>query len=201
MTNGAVEQFVASARANGCHVSGPLAPDDASERIVETVMRHAGTGEVAIPLGDPILDTLGVPGRIASTGTAVLSPDAPDWDRRLADATVGITGCRGAVAATGTVAVVTGRGSPRATSLLPPVHIAVVRAHDVVADFSSAITQFAEGELPSALLWISGPSRTSDLEMKPTIGVHGPKVVELVIVDDEQDESDAKRTGSARRVG
>jgi L-lactate dehydrogenase complex protein LldG len=71
---------------------------------------------------------------------------------------------------------------PRAISLLPPVHVCVLRASDVVPDLAGAIASFA-GSLPSALTWIGGPSRTGDLEMITTLGVHGPTVVEVVIVD------------------
>jgi L-lactate dehydrogenase complex protein LldG len=180
-----IERFVASATGNGCRVCGPLAHADAAERVVTTVTQHALTGEVALPLGDPILDALELPTRVAAAGIRVLRPDAPDWDERLAVAPVGVTASCCAVAATGTVAVRAGPGAPRATSLLPPVHVCVVRTGDVVDELEDAIARVAADALPSALIWIGGPSRTADLEMKPTIGVHGPKIVELIVVDED----------------
>jgi L-lactate dehydrogenase complex protein LldG len=113
----------------------------------------------------------------------VVRPGESDWAVRLVDAAVGITSASVAVAATGTVAVVSGPGAPRATSLLPPVHVCVLRSADVVAEFADAIDRVGAQTLPSALIWVGGPSRTADLEMHQTLGVHGPKVVELVLVD------------------
>ena len=63
------------------------------------------------------------------------------------------------------------------------MHVCVLRASDIVPAFADAVASFA-GTLPSALTWIGGPSRTGDLEMITTLGVHGPTVVEVVIVGD-----------------
>ena len=62
------------------------------------------------------------------------------------------------------------------------MHVCVLRVSDVVPEFADAIEQVATALLPSALIWVGGPSRTADLEMIQTLGVHGPKVVELVLV-------------------
>ncbi len=51
-----------------------------------------------------------------------------------------------------------------------------------MATFADAIARVAAGPLPSALTWIGGPSRTGDLEMIQTLGVHGPAAVEVVLV-------------------
>ena len=113
----------------------------------------------------------------------LLLPDAPDWRDALPNATVGLTGAALAVTEPAAIALVAGPHVPRATSLLPPVHICVLRASDIVPAFADAVSSFA-GTLPSALTWIGGPSRTGDLEMITTLGVHGPTIVEVVIVGD-----------------
>lgn len=96
-----------------------------------------------------------------------------------------MTGAALGVAATGSLLLAAGPRSPRAVSLLPAVHVCLVCASDVVADLASAFASLPAGAAgpPSALTWIGGPSRTGDLEMRTTIGVHGPRVVDVVIVD------------------
>jgi L-lactate utilization protein LutC len=74
-------------------------------------------------------------------------------------------------------------GSPRGTSLVPPDHVCVLRVADLVDTLADAMQTLAAGELPSALTWIGGPSRTGDLEMITTLGVHGPRTVEVVLLD------------------
>jgi L-lactate dehydrogenase complex protein LldG len=177
------EVFARTAAENACVLHGPLPRDHAAGRVIEIVRSHAGRAEVAVPDGDTLLDALDVPSRLVAAGVAVLRPGDPGWADRLPDAAVGITGASVAVAATGTVAVTSGPGAPRATSLLPPVHVCVLQTSDVVAEFADAVERVAARGLPSAVIWVGGPSRTADLEMRQTLGVHGPKVVELVLVD------------------
>ena len=178
------EAFVGAAEANACAVHGPLAPADVPGAVIEITRGHAGGGEIAVPDHDYLLDDLDVPRRLAAAGLRLLRPVDDTWARHLPDAPVGVTSASLAVASTGTVAVVSAPGAPRAISLLPPVHVCVLRTGDVLAEFADAIGRVATAGLPSALTWVGGPSRTADLEMHQTLGVHGPKVVELVLVDD-----------------
>ncbi len=175
-----IERFIAAARENACSVHGPFSLDAATAVVVEIAGRHAG--EIALTVDDPVLDQLGLDAALGATADRVLTPEQADWTTRLPTAAVGITGSLLAVAATGTVVLGTNAGAPRATSLLPPVHICVIDAATVVAEFADAIARLDAGVLPSALTWVGGPSRTSDLEMRPTLGIHGPKTVELVLV-------------------
>ena len=111
----------------------------------------------------------------------MLTPDDDSWAMQLADAAVGITGARVAVVDPAPIALTAAPGSPRATSLLPPTHVCILHVGDVAPTLADALARFA-GEMPSALTWISGPSRTGDLEMILTLGVHGPRTVEVVLV-------------------
>jgi len=113
----------------------------------------------------------------------VLRPGDPSWREALVGAAVGVTGAALAVAQTGSLVLTPGPGAPRATSLLPGVHVCLVATTDVVATIVEAIDALAARDLPSAVVWVGGPSRTSDLEMRPTFGIHGPKAVEVVLVD------------------
>ena len=99
---------------------------------------------------------------------------------------VGITGCFCAVAETGTLMLCSGPDTPAATSLLPETHIAIVPAARIVAGMEEAwnLARAELGELPRAVNFISGPSRTGDIEQTIVLGAHGPYRVHIVIVRD-----------------
>lgn len=114
----------------------------------------------------------------AAAGLAVEARGARDADL------VGITGCFCAVAETGTLMLCSSPESPAATSLLPETHIAVVHAGRIVAGMEEAwmLARSEFGALPRAVNFISGPSRTGDIEQTIVLGAHGPYRVHLVIV-------------------
>jgi L-lactate dehydrogenase complex protein LldG len=112
----------------------------------------------------------------------VLLPHDTRWRERLPEAAVGLTGADVAAAAEGALALAAAPGSPRAVSVVPPAHVCVLDAARVEADFATAVTRLAREPLPSALTWVTGPSRTGDLEMQLTYGIHGPLTVDVVVV-------------------
>jgi L-lactate dehydrogenase complex protein LldG len=124
----------------------------------------------------------GLADALAARGIEILDPRDPEWSVRLADADAGITGALLAVVTPAAIALAAAPGSPRGTSLVPPEHVCVVRVADLVPTLADAMQTIAAGDLPSALTWIGGPSRTGDLEMITTLGVHGPRAVEVVFV-------------------
>jgi L-lactate dehydrogenase complex protein LldG len=97
---------------------------------------------------------------------------------------VGITGAFCAIAETGTLMTLSGRDTPAAVSLLPETHVAVVRTSRIVRGMEEA-WQLMRDELgapPRAVNFISGPSRTADIEQTVTIGAHGPYRVHIILV-------------------
>jgi len=87
------------------------------------------------------------------------------------------------VAETGSLALLARPGQGRSISLLPPIHVAVLEAGDVVLELAELFEK-AEGRgIPSALTLITGPSRTGDIELVLTVGVHGPGELHLVLID------------------
>ncbi|MFQ6015693.1 MAG: lactate utilization protein [Anaerolineae bacterium] len=107
----------------------------------------------------------------------------------LAQADMGLTGVDYAVAETGTLVLVSDEGQARLVSLLPPVHVAVMREDSILPTFESLIavlkSRFAADDrlqMPSCLTFVTGPSRTADIEQTLTIGVHGPKEVHVIIL-------------------
>ncbi len=106
----------------------------------------------------------------------------------MANADMGITGVDYAVAETGSVVLAPRQGVSRLVSLLPPVHVAIVESeqvHESLDDvFALRRLAFLQGggDMGSYLSFISGPSRTADIEQTIVVGVHGPVEVHLVVV-------------------
>jgi L-lactate dehydrogenase complex protein LldG len=176
-----VSRFIGAAAEQSCTVHDAV---DAADAAAFVAGRCAALdGLVAVSDTEPALSTRALTGALDALGVETLMPDAADWRNRIATASVGVTTATVAVADLGVVAVVVGPRRPRSVSLLPETHICVVAAVDVVEDLAQALARVAGAPLPSALLWIGGPSRTGDLEMITTLGVHGPRAVEIVVVN------------------
>lgn len=100
------------------------------------------------------------------------------------DDLVGITDCFCAIAETGTLMMCSSAASPAATSLLPETHIAVVRASRIVDCMEDAFALMRQElrQPPRAVNFVSGPSRTADIEQTIVLGAHGPYRVHLVVI-------------------
>jgi L-lactate dehydrogenase complex protein LldG len=99
---------------------------------------------------------------------------------------VGITGCFCAIAETGTLMACSAPDHPATVSLLPETHIALVPMSRIVPGMEDAwnLARTELGSLPRAVNFISGPSRTGDIEQTIVLGAHGPYRVHLVIVEE-----------------
>lgn len=93
----------------------------------------------------------------------------------------GLTGAPAAIAETGTLFIPGGPGRPLAASLLPDIHIATLHASDIYPDMVAFFKSKKMHEARSSVL-VSGPSRTADIEMTLTIGVHGPGEVHVFCI-------------------
>jgi len=99
-----------------------------------------------------------------------------------AAAEIGLTGCDAAIAETGSLVLLSGKGKSRAVSLLPSTHVAVVRRGDLYFSMGEFFRKSAEQLAESVgCAIITGPSRTADIELSLTLGVHGPGRVVVVI--------------------
>ncbi|WP_017559419.1 LutC/YkgG family protein [Nocardiopsis baichengensis] len=145
---------------------------------VAEALERRGAARVAVP-GD-------APGEWFSRSGAEVLRDAPWEDRVLSvpelDAVDGaVTGCAVAVAETGTIILDTGEHQGRrALTLVPDYHLCVVRARQVVDGVPEAVERL-DPVLPQT--WISGPSATSDIELERVEGVHGPRTLEVLLVE------------------
>jgi L-lactate dehydrogenase complex protein LldG len=94
------------------------------------------------------------------------------------------------IAETGTLALSARPGQMRGVSLVPPVHVAVARAEQIVATLADYLLRLRAADadvqqsLSSCVSFITGPSRTGDIELTLTVGVHGPGELHLVILDE-----------------
>jgi L-lactate utilization protein LutC len=126
------------------------------------------------------LRELGV-GQLDYDVLATLDPAARRSALMAAD--VGITSCDLAIAETGSLLVCSRAGQERVASLVTPVHIAIVERQQIVPDLFDAFARLGEAAaLSSNVVLITGPSKTGDIELTLTTGVHGPGVWHVVIV-------------------
>ena len=108
----------------------------------------------------------------------------------LACADLGLSGVDYVIAETGTLVLMARAGQMRGVSLLPPVHVAVARTSQVLASLDDYLLLVQEAgldlqrHLTSCVSLVTGPSRTGDIELQLTIGVHGPGELHLVLLDE-----------------
>ena len=95
---------------------------------------------------------------------------------------VGISTAQAGIAETGTLVLDSACERHRLVSLVPPVHIAIINASAIVETLGDALTLLQKKEISPAITFITGPSRTADIELTLAIGVHGPQEL-YVIVD------------------
>lgn len=108
--------------------------------------------------------------------------------QKLAQADMGISGAHYAIAETGTLVLMAGDGQGRSVTALPPVHVAVVEGRRLIAsmgEFLALMGNSKEGVPPlleSCISFITGPSRTGDIELALTLGVHGPRELHIILL-------------------
>ena len=137
----------------------------------------------------PGIDPLGLPKRLKDAGFEVISVDeltAESCQEPFFAADVGMSGVDYLVAETGTVVLHSGSDQPRSLSLLPPIHIAIADRNQLVLDLFDLFPS-TENEpaptLPSCITFITGPSKTGDIELRLVTGVHGPGEIHVILVD------------------
>jgi L-lactate dehydrogenase complex protein LldG len=145
--------------------------DELPAAIAEVLSRTAPAGRIVVPPGLPEAWT---------AGADLLRDDGSTSTDELDTVAGVVTACAVAVAETGTIVL---DASPdqgrRALSLVPDLHLCVVRADQVVQTVPEAVRRL---EATRPLTWISGPSATSDIELNRVEGVHGPRTLEVLLV-------------------
>ncbi|MGU7775341.1 LutC/YkgG family protein [Burkholderia sp. MR1-5-21] len=139
------------------------------------------------------------PARAESAALARALPDAvatvpfdrpiDAWKAELFDTIdAGFTIARSGIAATGTLVLAPDAGTPRTVSLVPPLHVALVHADTLHADLHAAVhAERWHAGMPTNLVLVSGPSKTSDIQQTLAYGAHGPRRLWVVIVTEHTD--------------
>jgi L-lactate dehydrogenase complex protein LldG len=183
-----VDSFTRELTALRGGVRGPQPPAQTSETVIG-LLRESGGNEI-LAWADDALPVPALGESLRRAGFTILDPTvSPNPDSRrekqsyLARASAGVTGALAGLADTGSLVLTSGPARPRFASLLPPTHIALLS----VADLHPSLPAFfaARPDLARAgsnVVIITGPSRTADIELTTVYGVHGPKVLHVVLI-------------------
>lgn len=158
---------------------GGIARERSASRLVAWSTAAMGT-DLGPGLGREGLDITAMP------DVAVEAQEARRLRELSAIADIGLTGVDLAIAETGTLILLSGAGRPRSTSLLPPTHVALFDRRALVERLAQVGVMLeawhAADAVPGVINFITGPSRTADIELTLTRGVHGPKEIHAIFV-------------------
>jgi L-lactate dehydrogenase complex protein LldG len=186
------EEFTREAKAIGAQLFPANSSGQAMEIVIDLLRKAAeGTSRGILAWDDSQLPVPGLDSAIRAAGFERLDPSVPDDPKarlarlsELGGACAGLTGAQGGLADSGTLALLSGPARPRLASLLPPIHIALLSRkliYPSMADFMAAHSEHVSRA--GNLVFITGPSRTADIELTLTLGVHGPRELYIIIVD------------------
>lgn len=145
-----------------------LAPNDIAEALKTLVTEN--NIYKATAWNTPCLQQLQITQMLQSLDVEIVSPTTEKHE--LAQCDLGITEADYLLPETGTIVLRSSAEMPRAVSLAPRIHLAIVRPEMLRPDMHQV---FAEGKDNNYIVFITGPSRTADIELTTTLGVHGPK--------------------------
>ncbi len=162
--------------------------EETPSQVLGLLGEHEATALIAwddlpVPGLGPLLEERGV-----EILTSALPPDRADRAAHLGGylgLAAGLTGADAGLAESGSVVLSHGPGRPRLASLAPEVHIALLPASRIVRSLAHLLA--ADPALVTGtanLVVITGPSRTADIEQRLTIGVHGPRHIHVIVLDD-----------------
>ncbi len=143
-------------------------------------VRSLAAGRSSIAATHPFLDACRIP---ALPGVQSGIADPALLRQACATCDIGITSADYALAATGTLVMLAGPSNPRLVSLLPPAHIAVLPVSSILSDMDELMLTLPDpASLSSSMVFITGPSRTADIEQMLVRGVHGPGEIHAILV-------------------
>jgi L-lactate utilization protein LutC len=145
-----------------------------------TFLKTAGVQKIALPVSK-LLDGLDIIKQLREAGFTATRWDEMTLDQ-LYDYDCGVTDVTYAVAETGSLVIRGSANHGRSLSLVPPIHVAILEPKNFVADLVDVFERLGKDGDPGSINFITGPSKTSDIEMNLVVGVHGPCQVQLFIL-------------------
>ena len=213
---GAIKEHLAVAHAgesppeasqvDSCGVGRPVLPDDVQGRAVrfKSVLESVGGYVTIVP--DRIQAAIALQHIVTTRGIRrlAISDDnlATDLAASLSEVEIvgadsrdallesdgGLSGAQWGIAETGSLVLSSDNERHRLVSLLPTVHVALLRAPRILGGLDEALRRVAGGDpeaLPRAVTFVTGPSRTADIELTLVVGVHGPKELHVIVLQEE----------------
>jgi L-lactate dehydrogenase complex protein LldG len=163
------------------------------ERVQITFSNVAGPSDVPGAVARYLADN-NLPAELVMAPDAAL--DTYPWDaqkllsirrgKAVDGDAVSLTGAFAGIAETGTLMLVSGQDTPTTLNFLPDTHIVVLRADQIVGPYEEAwdrLRRAGGGAMPRTVNFISGPSRTGDIEQRIQLGAHGPRRLHIVLVE------------------
>ena len=187
---GLVKQFELELLRVGGHFYVACGADSACACIENLASKRRARS--VISWSSPAIDEIGLTKGLEGAGIEVISDDGSLSDEEFTgkslEADIGITGVDYALADTGTLILLAGKCRARSVSLAPPVHVAILKPQQIVSGLNDLIPFFNTGaqaglDFTSAVTFITGPSRTADIELTLVIGVHGPQELHVILLE------------------
>ncbi|EFM09934.1 protein of unknown function DUF162 [Paenibacillus curdlanolyticus YK9] len=179
-----VERFGANFKAAGGHVARLADWEEAKQYIADKASEMRA--RYVVRQRQPELDAMELEAALSEAQVKVWnSSSEEEWSARAAEADFGIVVADYAVAYTGSLAVLSSKDKGRSVSLLPTVLFALIpidRLKTRLGEPLMAFDALGREQLPAGIHFISGPSRSADIENDLTIGVHGPGIVYALII-------------------
>jgi L-lactate dehydrogenase complex protein LldG len=180
-----IEQFESELLKIGVHVCRAATTDSAADYIEHTALERKA--KTIIAADAEVVERIGLQKRLHASGIGYVTEASDSEFRQIAIAAgVGVSGVDYALADTGTLVLLARKGQARSISLVPPVHIAIVKPDQMISGLDDLfqLLRFEKGvsDLGSAVTFITGPSRTADIELTLVVGVHGPQELHVVII-------------------
>lgn len=177
-----VEAFAREVEEVNGTVHGPMPAEKVAETILDIV--HTSGASELLSWAFEELPVAGLAEAGLTRTDSELPAEPAERNVRLAEmerAGVGLTGALGGLADTGTLVLACGPGRPRLAWLLPPTHVALLPVESIYPSMAAFLVDCNVAK-SSHLAFVTGPSRTADIELTLTRGVHGPKSLHVVLI-------------------
>lgn len=115
-------------------------------------------------------------------------PDDTEIREKTISSYIGVTSPPWGIAESATAVQLTLPGQPRSTSLVPSIHIGVIRIENILADLTELYALLRRTPPPSSAVFITGPSKTGDIESHLVYGAHGPRTMHIIVIDEQIDQ-------------